>query len=72
MKPERTRSYEGGLEASFLKNSIGFDVTYFKTNTVDQIIPVTISASTGYTTQIINAGNVENKGIGTLIKLGSG
>ena len=69
LKPERTRSYEGGIEASFLKNRIGFDVTYYKTNTVDEIIPVTISASTGYTTQIINAGNVENKGIEASLNL---
>ncbi|MGN6615889.1 MAG: SusC/RagA family TonB-linked outer membrane protein [Ilyomonas sp.] len=63
LKPERTRSYEGGLEVSFLKNRIGLDATYFKTNTIDQIIPVTISGATGYTTQIVNAGNVENKGV---------
>jgi outer membrane receptor protein involved in Fe transport len=63
LKPERTRSYEAGIEASFIKNRIGIDATYFKTITIDQIIPVTISASTGHTTQIINAGNVENKGI---------
>lgn len=62
LRPERTKSYEAGLELSFLKNRIGLDVTYYKTNTIDEIIPVTISASTGYTTQIINAGNVENKG----------
>lgn len=63
LKPERTRSYEAGLELSLLKNRIGLDATYFKTNTIDQIIPVTISGATGYTTQIINAGNVENKGV---------
>jgi outer membrane receptor protein involved in Fe transport len=63
LKPERTRSYEAGIEASFLKSRIGIDATVFRTNTIDQIIPVTISASTGYTTQIINAGNVQNQGV---------
>ncbi len=63
LKPERTRSAEAGIELSFLKNRIGLDFTYYKTNTIDEIIPVTTTASTGYTTQIINAGNVENKGI---------
>lgn len=63
LKPERTKSYEGGLELSLFRNRVGLDVTMYKTNTVDQIIPVSISAGTGYTTQIINAGNVENKGI---------
>ena len=69
LKPERTKSYEAGLEMSFLKSRIGFDATYFKTNTVDQIIPVTISGATGYTTQIINAGDVENKGFEVSLNL---
>lgn len=63
LKPERTKSYEAGIEASFLNNRIGFDVTYYKTNTIDQTIPVSVSAATGYTIRVINAGNVENKGI---------
>ncbi|MEO6818730.1 MAG: TonB-dependent receptor, partial [Ginsengibacter sp.] len=69
LKPERTRSLEAGLEMSFLKNRVGFDVTLYKTNTIDQIIPVTISGATGYTTNIINAGNVENKGIEVTLNL---
>ncbi len=69
LKPERTKSYEAGLEMSFLNNRIGFDVTYFKTNTINQIIPVTISGATGYTTQIINAGNVQNKGLEVSVNL---
>ncbi|MGN6166381.1 MAG: SusC/RagA family TonB-linked outer membrane protein [Flavisolibacter sp.] len=69
LKPERTKSYEAGIEMSMFKNRVGFDVTYFKTNTIDQIIPVTISGATGYTTQIINAGNVENKGFEVALNL---
>lgn len=69
LKPERTRSYEAGIEASLFKNRVGLDVTYFKTNTIDQIIPVTISAATGFRTQIINAGNVENKGFEVSVNL---
>ena len=37
LKPERTKSIEGGLELNFLKNRLGLDVTLYKTNTVDQI-----------------------------------
>jgi TonB-linked SusC/RagA family outer membrane protein len=62
LKPERTRSYEAGLELSLFKSRVGLDLTYYKTNTVDQIIPVTVSGSTGYSTRIINAGDVENRG----------
>jgi len=63
LKPEKTKSWEAGLELSTFDNKIGLDLTFYKTNTIDQIIPVSISAATGNTTRIINAGNVENKGI---------
>lgn len=63
LKPERTNSKEAGLEMSFLKNRVGFDVSYYVTNTIDQIYPVNISTATGYASKYVNAGNVQNKGI---------
>lgn len=63
LKAERTESRELGLEMAFLQNRIGFDVTYYLTNTVDQIMPVSISTATGYASKFVNAGNVENRGI---------
>jgi len=63
LKPERTNSKEIGLEMSFLHNRVGFDVTYYHTNTIDQIFTVATSTSTGYSNKYINAGDVENKGI---------
>ncbi|GIV35611.1 MAG: SusC/RagA family TonB-linked outer membrane protein [Chitinophagales bacterium] len=62
LKPERTRSYEVGLEAIFADGRIGFDVTYYKQNTLDQIIPAEVSRTTGYSSTYINAGNVQNQG----------
>jgi TonB-linked SusC/RagA family outer membrane protein len=63
IKPERTRSREIGLEMAFFKNRLGFDVTYYKTNSIDQIINAEVSAASGYTKKWINAGEVENKGV---------
>ncbi|TAK40314.1 MAG: SusC/RagA family TonB-linked outer membrane protein [Saprospiraceae bacterium] len=62
LKPESTKSYEAGLELRFLKDKLGFDVTYYKMNTTDQILPATVSRATGYNSKFINAGDVENKG----------
>ena len=45
------------------KGNLGFDIAYYKTNTTDQIVPVSVSESTGYSSKIINAGELENKGI---------
>lgn len=63
LKPERTKSIEGGIETAFLNRRIGFDFTWYKTNTVDQIMPVSVSAATGYISRYVNAGEIENKGI---------
>jgi TonB-linked SusC/RagA family outer membrane protein len=63
LKPEETTSKEIGLEMAFLQNRIGFDVTYYHTNTVNQILPVATSTATGYSTKFVNSGNIENKGI---------
>lgn len=61
--PERTKSYEIGLDMSFLKGRLGFDVSYYNAKTVNQILPVTVSRATGYNSTYVNAGSVENKGV---------
>lgn len=76
LKPERTKSYEAGIETSFLDGRIGLDVTYFNSQSVDQIIPVTVSTATGYNSKYVNAGILENKGwevslTGTPVKVGN-
>jgi TonB-linked SusC/RagA family outer membrane protein len=63
LRPERTKSIEGGLEVSFLRGRAGFDLALYKQNTVDQILPVTISFATGYSSKFVNAGELENRGI---------
>ncbi|MCZ4244547.1 SusC/RagA family TonB-linked outer membrane protein [Pedobacter punctiformis] len=63
LRPERTKSIEAGLDAAFLNERVGFDLTLYKTKTVDQITPVTVSSSSGYSQLYVNAGEVENKGI---------
>jgi TonB-linked SusC/RagA family outer membrane protein len=63
LKPEQTKSLEAGLEMFFFDKRLGLDLAVYKTNTIDQIIPLTLSTATGYNSQIINAGEVENKGV---------
>ena len=62
LKPERTNSVEAGVEASFLDSRIGVDLTYYRTRTIDQIMPVNVSRATGYSFKYLNAGTVQNKG----------
>jgi len=61
--PERTRSYEGGLELSFLNNRIGMDATYFHSKTYNLITRVGVSGATGFQTRYVNVGTIQNNGI---------
>lgn len=63
LKPELTKSQEIGLEMAMFQGRLGFDATYYKTNTVDQIIPVEVSRATGYNFKYVNAGNIQNQGV---------
>ena len=63
LKPERTNSWEAGLEMSFFNNRLGFDFTYYQTRTKDEILPLSVSGTTGYIYKYVNSGEIENKGI---------
>lgn len=63
LKPERSKSYEIGTEMSFMDGRVGFDFSYYHTNSVDQILAVPVSRATGYDNLVINAGDVENQGV---------
>ena len=63
LKPERTKSTELGLEMQFLRNRLGFDISYYNTKTFDQILPVSVSTATGYSSKYLNAGTIQNKGV---------
>jgi TonB-linked SusC/RagA family outer membrane protein len=63
LKPEQQKSTEFGIEGTFFQNRLSFDVSLYKSNTVDQIYNVPQSTSTGFSTSQINAGEVQNKGL---------
>ncbi|MDO6744874.1 SusC/RagA family TonB-linked outer membrane protein [Tenacibaculum soleae] len=63
LKNETTRTWEVGAELSFLNRRVNLDATYYNNSTIDQIIPVNLSTSTGYNQQFVNAGEMRNKGV---------
>lgn len=63
LKPERQRSYEAGLEMDFFNSLFGFDFTVYRSSTINQILPVSVTAASGYTQKYVNAGEIINKGI---------
>ncbi|HEX6925698.1 MAG TPA: SusC/RagA family TonB-linked outer membrane protein, partial [Longimicrobiaceae bacterium] len=68
LKPEITESVELGTELAFLDNRLGLDLTVYREQTRDQIMPVNISPTTGFESRWLNAGTVENKGIEVLLR----
>ena len=60
--PERTKSYEFGIEAYFFQSRLGIDIATYKANSFDQIMPAGVSASSGVSQRWVNGGEIENKG----------
>ena len=63
LKNELKKSIEFGADLKFFQDRISLDATYYKSNTINQILPIQISSGSGYTTKVVNAGNIENQGI---------
>jgi len=63
LKPEKTRSWEFGLNSKWLNNRLSFDLTYYKSNTINQTFTADLSISSGYSKAYIQSGNVCNQGI---------
>jgi hypothetical protein len=63
LKPERTTAAEVGLELSFFNDRLGLDATYYSQSTTDQILPVTVAPASGFTSMMINAGEMRNRGV---------
>lgn len=64
LKPERGSEFETGIDASFLADRIGVELTYFKKTTNDLILQQQLPTSKGYAQNpFVNIGEVVNKGI---------
>ncbi|MEJ7692493.1 SusC/RagA family TonB-linked outer membrane protein [Daejeonella sp.] len=68
VKPERQTEKEIGLDASFLKDRLGLEVSVYDKGVQDLLLPVTLRPSTGYLTQFQNIGNMTNKGLEVMLR----
>jgi TonB-linked SusC/RagA family outer membrane protein len=69
LTPEFTKSYEVGAVFGFFQNRVNLDMTYFKTISENQIIPVTTAPSTGFLSRTTNVGRMDNKGVEALLNI---
>ncbi|WP_297096764.1 SusC/RagA family TonB-linked outer membrane protein [uncultured Draconibacterium sp.] len=62
LKPETIETVEFGAEFGFFKNRLGLDVTYYDIKSKDQILGLSTASTSGYSSAVVNAGLITNKG----------
>ncbi|MGE9516673.1 MAG: SusC/RagA family TonB-linked outer membrane protein [Solitalea-like symbiont of Tyrophagus putrescentiae] len=67
LKAEITSSFESGLETQFLDGLIYTDITFYRSDTKNQIVVLALPPSSGYNKEIANIGNVRNSGLEILL-----
>jgi outer membrane receptor protein involved in Fe transport len=67
LKPQMNESLEFGTDLRFFVDRLRLDVTYYQQKSINQIVSVPVSGASGYTSKIINAGQIDNKGFEVLL-----
>ncbi|REE02090.1 SusC/RagA family TonB-linked outer membrane protein [Marinoscillum furvescens] len=62
LKPELSKEYEVGTDLRLFNGRINLDMAYFHKTSQDQIVIAQAAPSSGFSSQVINAGTIENKG----------
>lgn len=67
LKPEIITNREFGADVRFFKNRLSFDITYYNSDSKNQILEVPNDPSTGYQYRVFNAGLIKNSGWETAV-----
>lgn len=67
LQPYRMDEFEVGAELRMLENRLGFDIAYFTRKTIDEIVNVPTSPTSGYSGATVNIGQMKNSGFEFLI-----
>ena len=62
VKSELIKSVEFGFDGRFFSNRLALDFSWYKTNATNQLIELALDPSSGYEREVVNAGDVQNKG----------
>jgi TonB-linked SusC/RagA family outer membrane protein len=62
IRPETMTEAEYGVDATFLRNRLGLEVTYFDRTVTDLLLTAPLPSSSGLTQQVINGGRLSSKG----------
>lgn len=67
LRPVKITEAEVGLNMQFLNNRLGIDVAFYDKKTEEDILDVAVSSSSGYLSNLVNIGKLQNKGIEFLL-----
>ncbi|MCX2744949.1 SusC/RagA family TonB-linked outer membrane protein [Mangrovivirga sp. M17] len=69
LEPQNVTTWEVGVQLELFNRRLGIDATYFNENSTDQIFTVPLAPSSGYTSILRNAGELENQGWEVVLNL---
>lgn len=63
LMPEQTRAFELGTDWKFFDHRLGLGLSVYQTNTYNQLVTVSRPVATGFSSEWINLGDIQNRGI---------
>lgn len=67
LEPLQAKEFEAGTQLSLFKSRMNIDFTWYKKNTLNDIVQGTVSQTSGYNAAVVNIGKVRNEGIELLV-----
>jgi len=66
--PERTSSLEFGTDLRWWQGRFGIDLAWYRLDSRDQIINLPMASTSGYSSRILNSGEIRNQGIELVLR----
>ncbi len=63
LEPLQAKEFEAGTLLGFFKSRLMIDFTWYRKNTLNDIVEGTVSQTSGYTAAVVNIGKIRNQGI---------
>ncbi|HLS95249.1 MAG TPA: SusC/RagA family TonB-linked outer membrane protein [Sphingobacterium sp.] len=67
LKPVRIAEWEAGANLELFNNRLGLDLAVYQKTTTDDIVRVTTSSASGFSSAIQNIGEMQNRGIEAMV-----
>lgn len=67
VQSELITSKEVGIDFRLFDNRLGFDFTWYQSNSTNQLLPIPMDPLSGFNSRLVNAGDIENKGVELMV-----